>query len=298
MRQVQDWHASAALTRAPKGLHFGFDYSLNPYRGCSHACRYCYARESHQFLNLNVAEDFEKILFAKENLPTLLKHELQKIPLDRIIAVGTVTDPYQPLEGRHKLTRYAIERFAESGHGFTITTKSPLILRDLDLLSPLGVRHQVAINVSLTSLDPDWIRKLEPGTSSPRRRVEMMASLREAGIPVHLFLAPIIPGISDHQENLVALFDLARELGLSSVMTSTTRLSEPVKSYFLNFLTEVNPVLSQRIRLLYQDRDYVKKSYHDALQKRLDALYERYQLVSRGPAPEPYRREVQLGFGF
>ncbi len=296
MRTIQHWQAGSVLNRSPKGQHMGFDYSLNPYRGCSHACRYCYARESHTYLDLNVAEDFEEKLFVKENLGSRLKEELRKVPLSSVIAIGTATDPYQPLEGHHQLARRALELLNESGHAFTVTTKSPLIERDLDLLAPMGQRGQVGVNISLLSTDKTLIRTLEPGTSPPRRRLEAIRRLKDAGIPVGVFVAPIIPGLSDQPQQLASLFEAIKDAGADWAMTSTTRLSDAIRDYFIAQVASIDGTAAERLRSLYGEGAFVDAGYRRALLHLLESLYRRFQLSRHAPDIHPHRREEQLSF--
>lgn len=296
MRSIQHWQASAILNRSPKGQHMGFDYSLNPYRGCSHACRYCYARESHTYLDLNVAEDFEQKLFVKENLAVRLKAELKKLPMEAVIAVGTVTDPYQPLEGRHHLTRSALTLLMESGHAFTVTTKSPLIERDVDLLAPMGQRGQLGVHVSLMSVDRALIHAMEPGTSLPYRRLTTIRRLKDAGIPVGVFVAPIIPGLGDAPEQLDALFRAIRDAGADWAMTSTTRLSPAIREYFISQVAAIDAAAAERLRTLYGPNQYVDAGYRKLLTRHLDQLYRRYGVRHHGPQLHPHQVEQQMTF--
>lgn len=299
MRRVEHWQAQSVLNKGVRGTRYGFSWSLNPYRGCAHACRYCYARDTHRYLDLSIGTEFETVLFVKDNLRSRLERELRKVPLDDVIAIGTATDPYQPLEGQHRMTRSAIEVLAETGHPFTITTKSPLILRDLDLLVPLAKRGQFQAHVSLTSLDGRLIRALEPGTSSPSRRLAVMARLTGAGIPVALFASPIIPGLTDSRASLDSLFEQAKLTHVSWVMTSTTRLSPTLLPYFLEFADSIDPTLRQRLEHLYQGgAQHPFPSYQRKLEQWLESLYEKHGLQRGYPRPRAHRSHEQLSFMF
>lgn len=298
MRAIQGWQAATILNRSPEGRHFGFDYSLNPYRGCFHGCRYCYARESHQYLNLNLAEDFEQRLFVKHNLAPRLAHELTRIPLTATIALGTVTDPYQPLEGRHRLTRQALELLADSGHRLTITTKSPLIERDLDVLAPMGQRRQLAVHVSLISLDRPLLHRLEPGTAPPRRRLLTVRRLKDAGVPVAVFVAPIIAGFTDQEEHLDALLKAVRDAGADWVMAAPLRISPALRPYLWEHLAGINPEAAEILRLVYGSQQMPGAPYRRLLEHRIDRLTTRYGLSRQPTALVPYRRHQQLIFPF
>jgi len=298
MRDIRDWQAGQALNRAPNGLHFGFHYSLNPYRGCAHGCRYCYARESHRYLDLNLADDFENRLFAKENLPRRLAQELPKIPSSRQIAIGTVTDPYQPLEGHLQLTQKVLPMLADSGHPFTITTKSPLILRDLNQLAVLGRRRQVAVNISLITLDKALLRTLEPYTAPPSRRIETIRRLHAAAIPVGLFLAPVIPGLTDRPGEIEALAEAAIAAGAEWVMAAPVRLSPPLKSYFLHQLQKTHPEAARALDTLYGPRQTPPAAYYDHLRRRLDPILARRGVSHKPLAPKAYEVLQQTRFAF
>ena len=299
MREVLDWQASAVLNRSKRGEPMGFHYSLNPYRGCSHACRYCYARESHTYLGLNTAEDFEQKLFVKSNLAVRMEAELAKIPPHAVIAIGTVTDPYQPLEGRYRLTRTAVQLLAHSGHAFTITTKSPLIERDLDVLATLGQRHQAGVHVSLISLDRKILQQLEPGTSSPQRRLETVRALKAAGIPVGVFVAPIVPGVTDSAAHLDELFHAIHQSGADWVMTSTTRLSPAIRDYFITAVGRFDPAAAAYIRSLYGQGQYARGAYRYRLDRLIEDLLTAAGLSHAAPvlraACEP---SPQIEFAF
>lgn len=299
MRSITEWQATAVLNRSKGGESMGFHYSLNPYRGCSHACRYCYARETHTYLNLNVADDFERQLFVKSNLAEKLAAELMKIPRQAVIAIGTVTDPYQPLEGRHQLTRTALQLLAECGQPFTVTTKSPLIERDLDILDPLGRRDQVGVHISLISLDRPLLHRLEPGTAAPLRRLETVRRLKAAGIPVGVFAAPIIPGLSDREDQLAELFDGIKMAGADWVMTSTTRLSPAIRHYFVTEVGRFDPAAAAQIRSLYGPSQYVNSDYRHELERRVRRLLAERGLGTTPPTLTPYGiTSPQMEFAF
>lgn len=294
MRTVIHNLAQSVVNKVESGSGMGFDRSLNPYRGCAHGCKYCYARATHEYFDLSVAEDFENVLFVKDNLADRLVKDLNKIPLDDTIAIGTATDPYQSVEGRYRLTRSAIKKLSQSGHAFTITTKSPLILKDIDLLGPLAKRGQCQVNVSLISLDRMLVRQLEPGTASPQKRLSLMQSLISAGIPTALFVAPIIPGLTDDEDTLDALFAEASRIGVSRVMSAPLRLADPIKKYFYDQLDKFFPQHLSHIRTLYDDRSTLNRSRQFQINATLTRLYDKYSCISRWPAPKPYRPVAQI----
>ena len=184
----------------------GFDRSINPYRGCEHGCIYCFARPTHAFHDLSPGLDFETRLFAKPDAARLLRAELSKPGYEVApIALGTNTDPYQPIEGRYGITRSIVEVLAETRHPLSITTKSDRVARDVDLLAPMAADGLTAVAVSVTSLDPAVSRTLEPRAPSARKRLAAVRALSDAGVPTFVAIAPIIPAITDHElEHIVA----------------------------------------------------------------------------------------------
>ncbi len=228
-----------------------FDRSINPYRGCEHGCVYCYARPSHAFHDLSPGLDFESKLFAKPDAPDLLRAELMKrgyAPTP--IALGTNTDPYQPIEGRWRITRALLEVMAETGHPLTITTKSDRVVRDLDILAPMAARGLVAVAISVTSLDPATHRSLEPRAPHPEKRLAAVCALAEAGIPTHINVAPIIPAITDHEIEAI----LARGAGAGAITASfiPIRLPHEVAPLFRDWLDAHYPARAGKVMAMIQ----------------------------------------------
>ncbi|AUW58473.1 radical SAM protein [Sphingobium sp. SCG-1] len=213
----------------------GFDQSINAYRGCEHGCIYCYARPTHAWHDLSPGLDFETKLFAKPNAAALLRKELGK-PSHVVtpIAIGSNTDPYQPIERDWNITRQCLEVLAECGHPVFITTKSDRVLRDLDLIAGMAKRGLAAVSISVTSLDPAVARTLEPRAAHPERRIAAIARLAEAGVPVHASVSPIIPAITDHEiEAIVARVAAA---GARGVFWIPVRLPHEVAPLFRAWL--------------------------------------------------------------
>ena len=178
----------------------GFETSVNPYRGCEHGCIYCYARPTHEYLGFSAGLDFESKIMVKTDAPALLEAELSSPRWEpKAVVMSGVTDPYQPVERRLKIARHCLEVLAKFRNPVAIITKNRLVTRDVDLLCELAVHHAVAVNISVTSLDPNLQRVLEPRTSAPSARLEAIATLHHAGIPVGVMVAPIIPGLTDHE---------------------------------------------------------------------------------------------------
>lgn len=212
-----------------------FDRSVNAYRGCEHGCSYCFARPSHAFLDLSPGLDFETRLFAKTNVADVLRGELAKPGYDCApIAMGTNTDPYQPIERRYRLTRAIIEVLADCGHPFTLLTKNALVERDLDLLEPLARRRLVSVALSVTTLDNRLSAKLEPRASAPHRRLQAIRRLSAAGIPTGVMFAPVIPAVNDAE--LEAVLAAAREAGATRAGMVLLRLPHEVAPIFRDWL--------------------------------------------------------------
>ena len=229
----------------------GFSQSINPYRGCEHGCSYCFARPSHAFLNLSPGLDFETKIFTKPDASRLLKKELARPAyVCSPIALGTNTDPYQPLERRLRITRGILEVLVEHEHPFTIVTKSALVVRDLDLIAPAAARRQAAVHLSITTLDPGLASRMEPRAATPARRLDALRALGAAGVPCGVMAAPMIPGLNDHE--LERILEAARDAGATSAGWVLLRLPHELKGLFESWLklhepTQADKVLS-RIR--------------------------------------------------
>jgi DNA repair photolyase len=217
-----------------------FDRSINPYRGCEHGCVYCFARPTHAFHDLSPGLDFETRLFAKPDAATLLARELAAPAyVCRPIAFGTNTDPYQPIEARYRITRACIELLARCRHPLTITTKSDRVLADLDLLAGMAKDELVSVWMSVTTLDPATARTLEPRAPHPERRLTAVRRLADAGVPVHVSIAPIVPQITDHE--IEALVERAAEAGARAVGFIPIRLPHEVAPLFRAWLDAHHP---------------------------------------------------------
>ena len=223
-----------------------FEQSLNAYRGCEHGCIYCYARPSHGYLNLSPGLDFETKLFAKPDAARLLRAELAKLSYSCApIALGTNTDPYQPIEREWKITRQILEVLAECGHPLSIVTKSALIERDLDLLAQLARDNLVQVFISVTTLDAELARRMEPRASAPRRRLQAMQMLNEAGVPCGVMVAPVIPFLTDAE--LENVLQAAHEHGARMAGYTLLRLPYEVKDLFKDWLATHYPLKAQHV---------------------------------------------------
>ena len=236
-----------------------FDQSINPYRGCEHGCVYCYARPTHAYMGLSPGRDFETKLFAKPNAAELLRKELAAPSyVPSAIALGTNTDPYQPIEKRLKITRSIIEVLAEHRHPFSIVTKSHLVTRDIDLLASLARSNLVKVFLSVTSLNPRLARAMEPRAATPALRLAAIRQLAEAGIPTGVMVAPVIPALNDAE--IEAILEAAKDAGAGQAGYVMLRLPLEIKHLFREWLDEVAPYRADHVMRLVRDvrggRDY------------------------------------------
>ncbi|SMF60647.1 PA0069 family radical SAM protein [Allosphingosinicella indica] len=218
----------------------GFDRSINAYRGCEHGCIYCFARPTHVFHDLSPGLDFETRLFAKPDAAKLLRAELgRRGYVPETIAMGTNTDPYQPIEDEWRITRSILEVLKETNHPFSITTKSDRVLRDLDLIAPMAALGLAHVAISVTSLTPAISRTLEPRAPATRKRLAAVKALAEAGVPAYVSIAPVVPAITDHE--MEALVEAAAEAGAKGVFYIPVRLPHEVAPLFRAWLDEHYP---------------------------------------------------------
>jgi len=239
----------------------GFERSVNPYRGCEHGCAYCFARPTHEYLGFSAGLDFETRIMVKENAPELLAAELSSPKWKpQVVVMSGVTDPYQPVERRLRITRRCLEVLAKFRNPVGILTKNRLVTRDLDVLGELAAHHAIAVNLSVTSLDRKLQRILEPRTSPPQARLEAVAQLRAAGIPVGVMVAPIIPGITDHE--VPAIVAACAEAGAQFAGHVVLRLPWAVAPLFERWLSEHFP--DRKDKVLGRIRDLRGGNLYDA----------------------------------
>lgn len=229
-----------------------FSYSLNPYRGCAHGCGYCYARPTHEYLGLSGGLDFETKIFVKEDAPALLRDFLAQPKWHpEPITMSGVTDPYQPAEREFRITRGCLEVLLEARNPVSLITKNALILRDLDLLREMAALRLVHVAISITTLDAELARELEPRTSSPRGRLRAVRELAAAGVPVAVMTAPIIPGLNDSE--IPALLAAAAEAGAVTAGFTMLRLPWSVRPVFLDWLARVRPLAREKVEHLIRE---------------------------------------------
>jgi DNA repair photolyase len=243
--------AKSVINRVPGGMPF--DYTINPYRGCSHACVYCFARVTHTYLNMNAGRDFETKIVVKVNAPEVVRRELAS-PRWRgdPIAMGTATDPYQRAEGRYRLMPGILRALIDHRNPFSILTKGTLILRDLDLLREAVAVTEVSTAFSIATLDREVWRRSEPGTPNPRRRIEAVAELNAAGVPCGVLVAPVLPGISDRPGMLREVVRAALDAGATHVSPILLHLRPGVREEFIGWLEHAYPDLVPRYQRMYR----------------------------------------------
>jgi DNA repair photolyase len=291
---IHEIHARTVLNRV--GPPMPFRWSANPYRGCVHACVYCYARPSHIAFEMDGGADFERHIFVKVNAPSVLRDELRRRSWRREpVHLGTVVDPYQPVEGRYRITRGMLEAFAATRTPATVITKNSLVQRDIDVLRKLHARAGCAVCVSVTSLDAGLLRRMEPGTPPPLRRLETVRRLVEADIPAGVMAMPLLPGITDDKDSLAALAAAARACGACFFMAGALRLGPNIEPWFTPFLRTERPDLAPLYRRLYPS-GYAPRPYVERLRATVAALRADLGLPSAPPPLQPAREPAQLAF--
>ena len=253
-----------------------FRWSLNPYRGCVHGCHYCYARATHPYLGLGAGAEFSTRIVVKPNMAQVLRRELSRPSWARErVALGTATDAYQPCEGRFRITRGILEGLLEYRTPVSVVTKSTLVWRDRDLLTALAELPGTRVQFTITTLDPDLWKRLEPGTPPPAKRLEIMRRLTDAGVPCAVYVAPVIPGLTDSEASLAAIAAAARDHGATALWAGPLRLAPLVKEHFFEFLGETIPHLLPRYERAYPRAD-APRDYRAALDARIDKVLDRY----------------------
>ncbi|WP_043727485.1 Rv2578c family radical SAM protein [Nocardia asiatica] len=281
----------SALNRVPEGATVPFQWTVNPMRGCSHACRYCFARGTHEYLDLDAGRDFDSQIVVKTNVAAVLRKELGRRSWRREpVALGTNTDPYQRAEGRYRLMPGIIRALTESGTPFSILTKGTLLRRDLPLLTSAAREVRVSLAVSIAILDQDLHRSLEPGTPSPRARLDLVRALADAGFAVHVLVAPVIPCLTDGREHLDAIFGAIADAGADSAVAFPMHLRGSTRDWFLSWLGEHHPALLRRYRQLYRRGAYVTPEYSAWLRARVAPLLAEHGLTTRTEAEPETRR--------
>jgi DNA repair photolyase len=265
--------AKSALNRVPKSSRMPFRWTINPYRGCSHACVFCFARPTHTYLDLGAGRDFEREIVVKVNVPEVARAELSRPSWKREhVALGTNTDPYQWVESRYRLMPDIWQALLDTDTPCSLVTKSPLALRDIDVLSELAAGPGVSVYFSVPTLDEKVWRETEPHTPSPRARLEGVRKMNEAGVPSGILVAPLIPGVNDAPERVGEIMRIASENGAISMATVPLHLRGEVRGIWFDWLRAYRPDLVPRYEELYKRGAYVPSDERKRLQELVDGV--------------------------
>jgi DNA repair photolyase len=260
--QVIEQQAKSIINAVP-GMPF--KWSINPYRGCYHQCRFCYARSTHTYLEQDGVADWGSRIYVKVNAAAVVRSEVSaRRWKHENVAVGTATDPYQPLEGRYRITRGILEALRDYDTPAGIITRSPLVVRDIDVLRSLAAGPGASVSISIATLSEQLARELEPTVAPPLQRLRAVRMLADAGIPVNVALAPVLPGITDSSESIEAVVSAAREAGAAKVWHNTLHLQEVARDSFFAYLRESRPELLARYAQLYRGK-YAPRSVADSV---------------------------------
>lgn len=274
----------SALNKVPGASMLPFRYTVNGYRGCSHACRYCFARPTHEYLEFDSGADFDTQVVVKTNVVAVLQRELSRPSWTReTVALGTNTDPYQRAEGRYALMPGILRALATSGTPFSILTKGTLLRRDLPLIAEAAQLVSVNVSLSLAIGDPELHRAVEPGTPSPQARLGLISAVREAGLDCHVMVAPVLPRLTDSPEQLDDLLRRIAEAGATGVTVFGLHLRGSTRGWFMQWLQRSHPELVSDYRQLYRRGAYLPQDYRDMLRTRVTPLVARYGLTGRAP---------------
>ena len=289
---IRDGHNVEYLTLQARSIlnrcdapRMPFTWTINPYRGCEFACKYCYARYTHEFMELRDPYDFERRIYAKQHTRELLRRDLKKVRPGEEIAIGTATDPFQPAERRYEITRGILETLAEfDGLEIGIVTKSDLVLRDIDVLKRIAERNSLFVNLTITTTSTELARILEPRAPRPDLRLRAVRELTAAAVPAGVICAPVVPGITDGPKQLDELVRVAREHGALYIFANALFLKPCSASVFVPFLEKEFPQLVETYRKRFAERAFLP----DAYRKRLSALMRKLRTKYGYPAREKH----------
>jgi len=269
----------SALNKIPDAAALPFKFTVNGYRGCSHACRYCFARPTHEYLDLDCGNDFDSQIVVKTNVVDVLRREVARKSWCReTVALGTNTDPYQRAEGRYALMPGIIGALAESGTPLSILTKGTLLRRDLPLIVEASGQVPVSLGVSLAVGDPELHKQVEPGTPTPQSRLGLISAIRDAGLDCHVMVAPVLPHLTDSVEHLDGLLRQIALAGATGVTVFGLHLRGSTRGWFMSWLARTHPQLVGRYRELYRRGAYLPPSYREELRARAAPLVAKYRL--------------------
>jgi DNA repair photolyase len=262
------------------GSRMPFAWTINPYRGCEFACKYCYARYTHEFMEMRDGVEFEQKIYAKQHAAELLRQELRRVKPGEEIAIGTATDPYQPIERKLEITRAILQEFARhSGLEMGIVTKSALVARDIDLMQEISRNNHITVNLTVTTTDADLARILEPRAPRPDLRLEALKKLREAGIRAGVICAPVLPGITDSPKQLEAVVRAAAKAGACYVYANPLFLKPCSAAVFVPFLKEHFPQLVSDYERRFKERAFLPAAYRKRISELIGKLREKYGIA-------------------
>jgi DNA repair photolyase len=274
--------SKSLLNRCVSNRAMPFEWTINPYRGCEFACKYCYARYTHEFMEMRDGLEFERKIYVKQHAAGLLRHELRRVKPGESIALGTATDPYQPAERRYEVTRGILEEFARHrGYELGIVTKSNLVVRDLDVLKAVAQSNRLSVHVTVTTLNVELARILEPRAPRPDLRMDAVRALSDAGLRVGISCSPVVPGITDSPKDLETVIRAAAEAGADYVFANPLFLKPCSAAVFLPFLDQNFPHLAENYRQRYRDRSFLPPAYTKRLSELVHRLREKYKLTRR-----------------
>lgn len=286
-------HAKSLINRVSGGSQVPFSWTLNPYRGCGHACRYCFARKTHSYLDLDTGHDFDSKIVVKVNAGELLRRELSGPRWHGApIAMGTNTDPYQRAEGRYRLMREIISALRDHANPFSILTKGTLILRDADLITEAARYADVSVAVSIGSVDEELWRQVEPGTPSPLRRLDVVRRFASTRVGCSVLMAPILPGLSDMPEQIEETVRALAQAGASSVTPLLLHLRPGAREWYRAWLQQEHPRLVPLYARLYQEGSYLPKSYQDEVLALVHEAKCRHGVQQREERAESFREQA------
>ena len=285
-----------ALNRVPEASRVPFRWTINPYRGCTHSCHYCFARAFHAYLDLGIGADFSSKIVVKTNVAEVLRRELASPRwTGETVAMGTATDPYQHCEGRYKLTRGVVSALADFANPLSILTKSTMIVRDLDVYRRLAETAPLTVSMSVGTLDEDVRRVVEPGTPPGRKRLEILSRFAETGIRTGVLVAPILPGLTDDEEHLDEVLAACAQAGVGHASPIILHVRASIREHFMPWLNGAYPWLYPRYVELYGGRAYAPKAYQESVAERFARLRLRHGIDSTsGGRPFARKRNEQL----
>jgi len=297
--------AKSIISRVPSASRMPFEWTINPYRGCSHACVYCFARNTHTYLDLDAGHDFDTKVVVKVNAPQLLRKELAAAKWTGAhIAMGTNVDCYQRAEGKYGLMRGIIGALRDFANPFSILTKGTLITRDLDLLRQAAEVTHVGVSFSVGFVDEETWRSVEPGTPSPLRRLDAVRRFSEAGFPVHVLMAPILPGLTDTDESIEATVAAIAAAGAAGVSPLMLHLRPGAREWYAAWLGRNHPNLVDRYRSIYGNGSYAPKPYQREVSARVAIAARRHGIgrahmtqhrgIEEAPAAPPAAEQLTL----